>query len=446
MTRKQHIRNILIITAVAGAGGLWYLFTPDKAQLDIAEMQGAVPNLTKMRIEGFPTIQIPDVTGWKAGETPTAAAGLTVKPFASGLAHPRNMLVLPNGDVLVAESNAPEREPVDAKDWIAQKLILKSNAGNKSANRITLLRDSDGDGVAETSEVLLEGLNSPYGMALVKHRLYVANTDGIRVYPFVPGQTKISDAGKDVIPLPAQLPNNHWTRNLAYDAKENMLYVTIGSNSNIAENGLEVEENRAQIKQLDLSKGKSLIFAYGLRNPTGLAFNPTSGTLWTTVNERDQLGSDGPPDYLTTVDFGTFYGWPWYYWGGMVDRRILNTRPDLQQYSKRPDFALGPHVAALGMTFSAGAKLGPAYANGAFIAQHGSWNRKPKSGYKVVFVPFNERGFPVKGAKPQPVLTGFLAKDESSASGRPAAVAIDASGALLVADDSGNMIWRVTSG
>ena len=446
MSRKAHIRNILILLVIAMGGGLWYLFTPDVAKLDIAKMQGQTPDITQIRRENFPTIQIADVVGWKKGEMPTPAAGMKVTPFAADLAHPRNMLVLPNGDVLVAESNAPERETQGAQDWIAKNLILKANAGGKSANRITLLRDADGNGVAEMRTVLVEGLNSPYGMALVKDQLYIANTDAVRVYPYTLGQTKITDPGKDVIPLPAQAPNNHWTRNLLHDVKGNRLYVTIGSNSNIGENGMESEEHRAQIKELDLAKGRSSVFAYGLRNPTGLAFNPDTGTLWTSVNERDMLGSDGPPDYLTSVTFGTFYGWPYFYWGNQEDRRVKQDRMDLKQYSKRPDYALGPHVAALGMTFNSGAGLGDSFARGAFVAQHGSWNRKPKSGYKVVFIPFTAQGFPPKDVKPVPVLTGFLSKDEKTAFGRPAAVSIDSKGALLVADDSGNMIWRVTKG
>lgn len=444
MSRKTHIRTILFLLFVACFGGYWYMTSPDKAKLELAEMQGATPTLKKMRPEGFPTIGIADITGWAKGATPESAEGLSVAAFATDLDHPRNIVVLPNGDVLVAESNSPDRETDGIQDWIARRLIERSNGGGKSANRITLLRDADGDGVAETRSVLLEGLNSPYGMALVKDKLYVANTDAVMVYPFAPGQTRIDAKGEKVIPLPAQSPNGHWTRNLAYDPKDNMLYVTIGSNSNIGENGMKGEEHRAQIKQLDLTRGENIIYAYGLRNPTGLAFNPISGTLWTTVNERDMLGSDGPPDYMTTADFGTFYGWPYFYWGQNEDQRVTQSRPDLKQYSKRPDYALGPHVAALGMAFSPGKALGEAFANGAFVALHGSWNREPKAGYSVVFVPFNQRGFPVEKVKPKTVLGGFLSKDEKTASGRPAAVAFDAQGMLLVADDSGNTIWRVT--
>jgi glucose/arabinose dehydrogenase len=444
MSRKAHLRNFLILLLVALAGGYWYLSRPDKAQQDLAALQGQIPTLKTMRSENFPTIGIPDVVGWSKGGAPTTADGLEVRAFATGLAHPRNLYVLPNGDVLVAESNSPEHKTHGFTDWFAGKLIAKSNAGGKSANRITLLRDEDGDGVAETRHVLLQGLNSPFGMALIGERLFVANTDSVMAFPYKAGETEIVAKGEKIMDLPAQSPNNHWTRNLAYDPKENMLYVTIGSNSNIAENDASTEKDRAQIKQFNLKTGEVSIFAYGLRNPTGLAFNPKTGTLWTSVNERDMLGSDGPPDYITSVTFGTFYGWPYFYWGGNEDRRVVQSHMELKQYSKRPDYALGPHVAALGVAFSSGKALGDTFANGLFVAEHGSWNREPKSGYQVVFVPFNERGFPVDKAKPVPVLSGFLAKDEKSAFGRPSSVAFDATGMLLVSDDSGNMIWRVT--
>jgi glucose/arabinose dehydrogenase len=444
MSRKSHIRNILILLIVALVGGYWYLSRPDTARQTLVEMQGPLPTLKEMRQEKFPTIAIADVTGWAKGQAPVAAAGLEVREYAAGLSHPRNLFVLPNGDVLVAESNSPARQTSGLMDVITRKLISKSNGGAVSANRITLLRDEDGDGVAETRHVLLEGLNSPFGMALIGGKLYVANTDSVMAYPFVAGQTDITAQGEKVMDLPAQAPNNHWVRNLLYDPKENKLYVSIGSNSNIAENDAATEQDRAQIKQLDVKTGEVSIFAYGLRNPTGLAFNPDRGTLWTSVNERDMLGSDGPPDYLTSVTFGTFYGWPYFYWGQFEDRRVIQSRMDLKQYSKRPDYALGPHVAALGLAFSPGKALGEHYGRGAFIALHGSWNREPKSGYEVVFVPFNERGFPVDKAKPETVLSGFLAKDGKSVSGRPASVAFDARGMLLIADDSGDRIWRVS--
>jgi glucose/arabinose dehydrogenase len=446
MSRMSHIRNVAILIILGLAGGYWYLTTPDKAKLDIGAIQGAVPKVSEIRAETFPTVQIAEIARWAKGATPTPSKGLVVKPFAEGLDHPRWLHILPNGDVLVAESTQPAREPVGLMDRLATRMMKKANGSNVSANRITLLRDTNGDGVAETRSALLEGLNSPFGMALIGDRLFVANTDAVMAFPFKVGDTKISAKGEKIMDLPANVPNNHWARNLIYDPKDQKLYVTIGSNSNIAEGGLDAEKDRAQIKQYDLKTKQSIIFAYGLRNPNGMAFNPISGTLWATVNERDQLGSDGPPDYLTTIDFGTFYGWPFYFWGQNEDQRVPQMRPDLKQYSKRPDFALGPHVAALGLAFSPGKALGDAYANGAFIAEHGSWNRAPKSGYKVVFVPFNDRGFPVANSKPIDVVTGFLSKDEKQAFGRPVGLAFDKAGSLLIADDAGNKIWRMTSG
>ena len=443
MSWKKHLRNIAIISAVALAGGYWYLTTPDEARIPIAEMQGQAPRLDPMRREGFPTIKIADIIGWQGDAKPVAAAGLQVNAFADKLDHPRWMLELPNGDVLVAESSAPARKTQGIQDWIARNLILKAGGAGGSPDRITLLRDADGDGVAEQRSVLLSGLHSPFGMALVGETLYVANTDALMSFPFKVGETKITAAGTKVLDLPHQLPNNHWARNVIAAPDGQSLYITIGSNSNIGENDMATEKDRAQIKQYDLKTKELSIFAYGLRNPNGLAFNPKSGTLWTVVNERDMLGSDGPPDYLTTVDFGTFYGWPFTFWGGIEDQRVPQVRPDLKQYTKRPDYALGPHVAALGLAFNTGATLGATYANGAFIGMHGSWNRSPPSGYKVVFVPFNDRGFPT-GAKPVDVLTGFL-NAKGAAQGRPVGVIIDRKGALLVADDAGNRIWRVTA-
>jgi glucose/arabinose dehydrogenase len=446
MSRMSHICNVAILIVLGLVGGYWYLTTPDKAKLDIGAIQGAVPKVTEIRAESFPTVQIAEIVRWAKGAMPKPSKGLVVKPFADGLDHPRWLNILPNGDVLVAESTQPAREPSGLMDRLAKNMMKKANGSDVSANRITLLRDSNGDGVAETRSALLEGLNSPFGMALIGDRLFVANTDAVMAFPFKVGDTKISAKGEKIMDLPANPPNNHWARNLIYDPKDNKLYVTIGSNSNIAEGGLDAEKDRAQIKQYDLKTRQSIVFAYGLRNPNGMAFNPVSGTLWATVNERDQLGSDGPPDYLTTIDFGTFYGWPFYFWGQNEDQRVPQMRPDLKQYSKRPDFALGPHVAALGLAFSPGKALGENFANGAFVAEHGSWNRAPKSGYKVVFVPFNDRGFPLANAKPIDVVTGFLSEDEKQAFGRPVGLAFDKAGSLLIADDAGNTIWRLTAG
>jgi glucose/arabinose dehydrogenase len=443
MTLRSHIRNILILTVIALVAGYWYLTTPDKARVDISRLTGAAPELQAPRRESFPTIKIAEIVGWKAGARPVAASGLRVNEFAGGLDHPRWIHVLPNGDVLVAESSAPKRPIKDFQDWVARTLIFRAGGGDPSADRITLLRDTNGDGVADQRSVLLSGLHSPFGMALKDETLFVANTDAVLAFPFKVGDTKITAKGDKLIDLPSGLPNNHWTRNLMLDPSGESLYVTIGSNSNIGENGMESEKGRAEIRQYEFKTKKQYSFAYGLRNPTGMAFNPISKVLWTVVNERDMLGSDGPPDYLTSVDFGTFYGWPFTYWG-VEDQRVPQVRPDLKQYTKRPNYAMGPHVAALGLTFAQAPTLGANFANGAFVGLHGSWNRYPPSGYKVVFVPFNDRGYPLEKAKPIDVLTGFLTKD-GDAQGRPVGVSFDKTGALLVADDAGDKIWRVSA-
>ena len=443
MTWKTHLRNIAILIVVLLVGFIWYLFSPDKSQVALEDMQGPAPKLTQVRPEKFPSIKIAKIVGWQGDAKPVAAPGLKVAAFADKLDHPRWMLELPNGDVLVAESWAPKRPIQGIGDRIARHIMSTADGIETSPDRILLLRDADGDGVAEFRSELLSGLHSPFGMALVGTTLYVANTDALMAFPFKVGETKITAKGAKVMDLPSNLPNNHWARNVVAARDGQSLYITIGSDSNIAEGGMENEKDRAQIKQYDLKTRKSLVYAYGLRNPNGLAFNPISGTLWTVVNERDMLGSDGPPDYLSTVDFGTFYGWPFFYWGGYEDQRVPQARPDLKQYTKRPDYALGPHVAALGLAFNTGPTLGAAFANGAFVGMHGSWNRSPPSGYKVAFIPFNERGFPT-GAKPVDVLTGFL-DAKGQAQGRPVGVIVDRKGALLVADDSGNRIWRVTA-
>jgi glucose/arabinose dehydrogenase len=444
MTIRQHIRNISILLIVAIIAGGYYLTRPDVATLPLDAVQGGAPKLLQARNQRVPTINVAEIIGWKGAATPTAGKGLSVKAFADGLDHPRWLYELPNGDVLVAESTAPARPATGLGDWVQGKIMKKANGATKSANRITLLRDTNADGVADQRSVLLTGLNSPFGMALIKDMLYVANTDAIVSVPYKTGDLTISATPQKILDLPSSVPNNHWTRTLIAAPDGKSLYVSIGSNSNIGENGMESEADRAQIKQYEFDKKRARIYAYGLRNPVGLAYNPISKTLWTTVNERDMLGSDGPPDYLTTVDFGTFYGWPFYYWGGLEDFRVPQVRKDLRQYTKRPDYALGPHVAALGLAFSQTPALGTDYARGAFVAMHGSWNRVPASGYKVVYIPFNERGFPVEGVKPVDVLSGFLTKD-GDAQGRPAGVIVDKAGALLVADDSGNRIWRVSA-
>jgi glucose/arabinose dehydrogenase len=372
---------------------------------------------------------------------PTPAPGLAVQAFASGLDHPRWLYVLPNGDVLVAETNAPPRpeEGRSIKGWLMRQVQKRTGAAVPSANRITLLRDDDGDGMADTRSVFLEGLNSPFGIALVGSALYVANTDAVIRFPYTPGTTRITAAPVRIADLPAGPRNHHWTKNIIASRDGRRLYATVGSNSNVGENGMGAETNRAAILEIDPATGTSRVFASGLRNPNGLAWEPTSGLLWTVVNERDELGSDLVPDYLTSVKDGAFYGWPYSYWGH-VDTRPEPPRPDLVAAALSPDYALGAHVAALGLVFYEGKLLPSRYAGGAFIGQHGSWNRRPPSGYNVVFVRFVD-SWPQ--GLPEQVLGGFLDED-GNALGRPVGVAVDRAGALLVADDVGNVVWRVT--
>ena len=415
----------------------------ESARLPFEAGVGPSPKLPPPNPSLFPTVDIAPAQGWPAGTTPRATEGLRVNAFATALDHPRWVYVLPNGDVLVAETNAPPR-PEDGKGikgFIMKMVMKRAGAGVPSANRITLLRDTDGDGTAETRNVFLDGLNSPFGMALVGGDLFVANTDAIVRFPYVEGETKITKAGTRVAELPGGPLNHHWTKNVIASRDGAKLYATVGSNSNVAENGIDKEEGRAAIWEVDAKTGNKRLFATGLRNPNGLGWEPASGTLWTVVNERDEIGSDLVPDYLTSVSDGAFYGWPYSYFGAHVDERVKPPRPDLVAKAVVPDYALGTHVAPLGMTFSEGSALPPRFASGAFVGEHGSWNRKPQSGYQVVFVPF-VNGKPA--GEPLPVLTGFLSPD-GKAYGRPVGVAIDKRGALLVADDVGNVIWRVSS-
>ncbi|MBA4762600.1 sorbosone dehydrogenase family protein [Sphingomonas sp.] len=440
-------RKLLIATAAVvalGGGTYWFLSRPDVAQFSVADTSGVRPKLVAPREQTIPTVKIADAVGWPAGAKPVAAKGLAVNAFATGLDHPRWLYRLPNGDVLVAESNSPPREGGGITGVVMKRLMSRAGAGVPSANRITLLRDTNGDGVAEARSVLLtadNGLDSPFGMVLVGETLYVANHNALIRFPFKPGETKITGKGEKVVDLPGG--GNHWTRDVIA-GPEGKLLVSVGSASNIAENGLDVEKNRATILEVDPQAKRFRIFAAGLRNPIGLALHPETGRLWTVVNERDMLGSDGPPDYLTQVTLGQFFGWPWNYWGGYVDKRVQPERPDLREYSARPSYSMGPHTAPLGLTFATDVKLGSAFAKGAFVGLHGSWNRVPASGYKVVFVPFGERGLPVPDAKPLDVLTGFL-DAKGKAQGRPVGVTADRTGALLVADDVGNVIWRVSA-
>jgi glucose/arabinose dehydrogenase len=403
---------------------------------------GPKPTLGAPEKSLIPTVNVAKAIGWPQGAKPTAAQGMAVNAFATGLDHPRTVYVLPNGDVLVAETNAPSRpdEERGIMGWITKMVMSRAGAHTTSANRITLLRDANGDGIAETRSVFLEGLNSPFGMALVGNDFYVANSDAILKFPYRTGDTKITGSGVKLADLPAGPLNHHWTKDLVASPDGSKLYATVGSNSNIGENGMEAETNRAAVLEIERATGKWRVFATGLRNPNGPAWQPQSGALWVVVNERDELGNDLVPDYMTSVKDRGFYGWPYSYYGQNIDVRVQPQRPDLVEKAIAPDYALGAHTASLGLAFNTGKLFPPEMAGGAFIGQHGSWNRKPRAGYKVIFVAF-KTGMP--SGKPQDVLTGFL-NDGGEAQGRPVGVAIDKQGALLVADDVGNAIWRVT--
>ena len=430
--------KLLVIVGLLAllGGGFWYAFgRADVARLPLEAVSGAKPKITDPRVQMIPTIKIAKVVGWQGAAKPVAPAGLAVNQFADKLDHPRWLYELPNGDVLVAETNSPPRKPEGIKDVIMGWLMKSAGAGTPSANRITLLRDTNADGIADVRSVFLKGLNSPFGMALVGDRLFIGNHDAVWEFPYVTGQTAITAKPKELVKLPGG--GNHWAKNIIASEDGRLLYVGVGSSSNIGERGMEAEDHRANVLEVAIDAKTMRIYASGLRNPVGMAWEPVSKALWTVVNERDMLGSDLAPDYMTRVDFGAFYGWPYSYWGGYEDKRV-EARPDLLQYTKRPDYALGPHTASLGLAFGS---LG-GFKNGMFVGQHGSWNRVPVSGYKVVFVPFGTNGYP-NGAM-QDVLTGFLDKD-GGAQGRPVGVIVDNAGALLVADDVGNRIWRVSA-
>ncbi len=423
-----------LLVALVGCG--------ETARLPVEAGIGPHPTLVPPHHTLIPTVNIAPAKGWPAGATPTAAPGLAVNAYATGLDHPRWLYVLPNGDVLVAETNGPKRpdDQKGIKGWFMKRMYKRAGAAVPSANRITLLRDADGDGVAETRTVLLQNLTSPFGMTLVGRNFYVADTDALLRFPYSDGQTQINDQGVKVLDLPAGTINHHWTKNVFASRDGSRLYVTVGSNSNAGNNGLDKEVGRAAILEVDPATGQSRIFASGMRNPNGLGWQPQSGALWTVVNERDEIGSDLVPDYLTSVKDGGFYGWPFSYYGQHVDDRVKAQRLDLVAKATVPDYALGAHTASLGLVFYEARLLPQRYANGAFIGQHGSWNRRPRSGYKVVFVPFAD-GQP--SGPPEDVLTGFLSAN-GDAYGRPVGVVVDRKGALLVADDVGNTIWRVT--
>lgn len=429
------MRTILLVTLAAltlsGCG--------DNARLPSQVGYGPKPSLPAPKKETIPTMHVATATGWPAGTMPAAAKGFTVTAFARDLDHPRWLYVLPNGDVLVAETNAPPKESSGIKGWIKKQVMSVAGAGTPSANRITLLRDSDGDGRAETRSTFLTGINSPFGMVLVGDAFYVAATDAVLRFSYSVGAMQLTGQGEKVIDLPAGPRNHHWTKNIIASPDGSKLYVTVGSNSNIGENGMAEEEGRAAIWEIDPAARTHRIYASGLRNPNGMFFTE-NGTLWTAVNERDEIGGDLVPDYMTSVRDGGFYGWPYSYFGQHVDARVTPQRPDLVAKAISPDYALGAHTASLGLTFSSGADLGPALAHGAFVGQHGSWNRKPFAGYRVIFIPFKDDK---PSGSPRELLTGFLTED-GKAHGRPVGVAIDKRGGLLVADDVGNAIWRVS--
>jgi glucose/arabinose dehydrogenase len=435
---KRTTSLVVILTATFALAGC------DDGSGDPNAGIGPRPNLPEPQQYLLPPMHIARVVGWKSNETPTVAQGLKIEALATGLQHPRSIYVLPNGDVLVVESKAPGTEPITRPKSIVVRWVeswATSGGDTGPSNRITLLHDTNGDGVPEEKSVFLDHLNSPFGVALVGNDLYVANTDAIVKYPYTPGEAKITSPGTTLAELPGGPIDHHWTKSLVASADGSLLYVGVGSNSNVTENGMEAEKNRADILEVDRATGRWRIFASGLRNPNGLTFEPQSGALWTVVNERDELGPDLVPDYMTSVKDGAFYGWPYSYYGQHVDPRVKPERPDLVAKAVVPDYALSSHVAPLGLAFYTGTSLPEAYRGGAFVGEHGSWNRQALNGYKVIYVPFRD-GKP--NGMPQDVVTGFLNSD-NQARGRPVGLAIDKTGALLIADDVGNTVWRVTS-
>lgn len=431
----KHLTPWLLAASLTACG--------ETALLNVLDGSGPTPQLPAPVKTTLPTVNIAPAVGWPKDAKPEAAPGTQVKAFASGLDHPRWLYLLPNGDVLVAETNAPPK-PEDGKGlrgWVMKKVMKRAGAGVPSANRITLLRDADHDGVAEIRTTFIEELNSPFGMALVGKDLYIANTDKLLRFHYEPGAMQIRSEGQSVVELPGGPLNHHWTKNVIASPDGKKLFVTVGSNSNVGENGLDKEQGRAAIWEVDPASGQHRLFATGLRNPNGLAWEPHSGALWTAVNERDEIGSDLVPDYITSVKDGGFYGWPYSYYGRHVDQRVQPPAPDKVAQALVPDYAVGPHTASLGLAFAEPNGLPPPFEQGAFVGQHGSWNRKPHSGYKVIFVPFDPSGKP--SGKPVDLLTGFL-DEHGKAKGRPVGVINDGRGGVLVADDVGNVVWRVS--
>jgi len=439
--RKSLVIAVAVVAAILlFAAWVWHGNPSDRP---VEDTMGKRPVLVEAESERIPSVALAQPVGWPAGGAPVAAKGFAVSRFADGLAHPRTLLTLPGGDVLVAETNAPPREGGGLRGWIERLFLDRVGAGDASPNRIVLLRDADGDGTAEQRFTLREkGLDSPSGMAWIDGILYVANHDAVLAFDYVPGATSLAGSPRKVMDLPAG--GNHWMRSLLASPDGKKLYVGVGSASNIGEIGMAGEQGRAAIWEIDVKSGKRRQYAGGMRNPNGMDWNPSTGELWAVVQERDMLGPDLVPDYLTNVPVGAQYGWPWVYWKDVMDWRVKDPAPDfLTEYTRKPEYALGAHTAALGMVFSRGGNLmGGDFANGAFIARHGSWNRKPFSGYDVIFVPFDANGNPV--GKARTVLSGFLT-GKGSAHGRPVWLAWDKTGALLVSDDTGGVVWRVAS-
>lgn len=434
----DRIRVAIVLALATGLGGCG-----ETARLQVDEGFGPSPRLPEPNKTLMPTVNVAPAVGWPPGAKPVAAPGTQVVAFADNLDHPRWLHVLPNGDVLVAETDAPPKpdDEKGIKGWVMKKVMKRAGSGVPSPNRIILLRDADHDGVAEMRTVFIEGLNSPFGMTLVGNDFYVADTDRLLRFDYQPGATRVQGPGAKVVDLPGGTLNHHWTKNVIASRDGKKLYVTVGSNSNVAENGLDKEEGRAAIWEIDRVSGQQRIFASGLRNPNGLDWEPSSGALWTAVNERDEIGSDLVPDYITSVKDGGFYGWPYSYYGQHVDERVKPQAPAMVAKAIVPDYAVGAHTASLGLAFAKDGVLPAPFGRGAFIGQHGSWNRDPHSGYKVVFVPFGADGKP--SGKPVDLLTGFL-NDDEKAMGRPVGVVNDQHGGVLVADDVGNVVWRVT--
>jgi len=434
--------NKLQLCGAFALGALVLAGCNEKAALEPAQQSGAAAPLPAAKNFLVPPMQVPDFAGWKDGQSPKVAPGLRIEKIAADLMHPRQLLTLPNGDVLVVESNGPGSEAVTTpKQLIAGMIKNKSGKGAKGGNRITLLRKSDGAGGTWEKHLFLEHLHSPFGVQLIGDTLYVANTDAILRFPYQTGATQITAPGIEFADLPGTV-NHHWTKSLVASADGKKLYVGVGSNSNIGENGLDVEYRRAVVLEVDVASGGSRIFASGIRNPTGLQWEPQSGKLWAIANERDEIGADLVPDYLSSVSEGGFYGWPYSYYGQNRDSRVKAERPDLVAKALKPDYAMGSHVAVLGLWFSANNALPEKYHGGAFVSEHGSWDRSPLSGYAVVYVPFKD-GKPV--GPPETIVSGFYSDDESQLFGAPVGLAQDKDGALLIADDVGNAVWRVTA-